>query len=42
MRNAESVRNLLQMGGSNLIIWSIARSLGLAKSRHPPNVFSSY
>ena len=40
MSSAESVGNLLQMGCSNLVIWSIARSLGLAKSRHPPRVFA--
>jgi len=42
MLSAESVHNLLQMGGSNLIIWNISGSLGLVESRHPPNVFSSW
>jgi len=42
MPSAERVHNLLQMCGSNLIIRSMARSLGLAKSGHPPNVFSSW
>lgn len=42
MSSAESVRGLSVMGGSNLSIWNISRSLGLAKSGHCPSVFSSW